>query len=136
MTPLRKSEVALYGHERAPARIPLIIKGENVPAGVENLFFQQTDLAQSIMNLTSSRHCTSDWKGDLLNAPVRTPRYIIHRRGDRRDMLSAFVGEKNLSVKLAGDKTRVLGKQRPEARDHDAILTEINRRRIAGSARD
>jgi len=128
MTPLTRWETQTYGYQRAPARVPLAIKGAGIENGEISDAFQQLDVVASIKNMVAGQHCRSDWQGEMLREPLHSPRYIVHRRGDRRDMLSAYVGDEDLGIKLDGDNTHVTEGRSVEGAD--AVVDYINRMRI------
>lgn len=130
LTPLRKAEVDLYGAAKATARIPLIIASGDAPAGVENRQFQQTDVFNSLQSMVSGRQCHSDWNGLLLGASSIAPKYILHRRGDNRDMVSVFTDSADYFVKLDGDQTRVVGKQPLAPNSRQLLVDKINALRL------
>jgi len=129
MTPLRKEELHQYGSVRAPARIPLIISFGKDVSYIETQPFQQTDLYASIINYTSKKSCTSKWQGDLFVTPSIPPEFIIHQRGDNRNIISIFWQDRNLRIKLNGDKTDVINAT-IEKKVRKELVDKINYERI------
>lgn len=129
MTPLKKAEVELYGQYKASAKVPLVIVDDQA-ASVEHRQFQQIDVFNSVRGLLTGQSCYSDWKGVLLGAENLPPRYIIHRRGDNRDMVSIFADQEDFLVKLDGDNTRVVSKQPAELASRQLLADKVNALRI------
>jgi Sulfatase len=106
MTPLRAEEIERFGRLKAPAYVPLIVVGGQFDKEVSHLPFQQVDIYNSIRSMVEGESCTSSWVGDLWrNVP---PDYILHKRGDRRYLLSVFSEKQDFEVKLAAEETAVL----------------------------
>jgi len=103
---------------------------------IENLPFQQVDLCNSVKNLISDKQCTSEWVGDLLALPRFHAQYIVYRHGDRRDLITVFYGDRELSIKLDGDKTRILNQGDLDNSIAELILNKINRERIVNQKKN
>ncbi len=130
MTPIDARERELMGALRAPAKVPFIVVGESAPER-ESGMYQQSDIYQAIKSRVTGEYCWSDWLGDLWQR--RPAKYILHRRGDRRNRLSVFVGDKDVVVKLAGDKTRVVKASDTLHSEQQAILNKIHSVRLRGA---
>jgi hypothetical protein len=130
MTPINARERRLMGTLRAPAKVPFIIVDKSTPER-ENGMYQQSDIYQAIKSKITGEYCSSDWLGDLWQR--RPAKYILHRRGDRRNRLSIFVGDKDVVVKLAGDKTRVVKAGATLHSEQQAILSKIHSVRLRSS---
>ncbi|NJA06062.1 LTA synthase family protein [Methylococcaceae bacterium WWC4] len=129
MTPLKKAEGERFGPFKASARVPLVLAGRGIPPGVEARPFQQIDVYHSLRGLIEGRQCHGDWIGDLLaGAP---PRFILHRRGDNRDMVSLFSEDADYLIKLDGDATRLAGKAPADPNLAREWLDKVNAARIA-----
>ncbi|WP_020485113.1 LTA synthase family protein [Methylomonas sp. MK1] len=131
MTPLKKAEVELYGQYKASAKVPLVIADGYQPASVENNQYQQIDVFNSLQGLIAGKQCYSDWNGVLFGAAKASPKYIIHRRGDNRDMVSVFGENDEFLVKLDGDNTRVISKLPAAQTIRQLLVDKINALRIA-----
>ncbi|MDX8129831.1 LTA synthase family protein [Methylomonas sp. OY6] len=131
MTPLKKAEVELYGQYKASAKVPLVIADGYQPASVENNQYQQIDVFNSLRGLVAGKQCYSDWNGVLFGAAKTSPKYIIHRRGDNRDMVSVFAENQEYLVKLDGDNTRVNSKLPAEQTVRQLLVEKVNALRIA-----
>ncbi|QSB00337.1 LTA synthase family protein [Methylomonas sp. EFPC1] len=131
MTPLKKAEVELYGQYKASAKVPLVIADGYQPASVENNQYQQIDVFNSLRGLVAGKQCYSDWNGVLFGAAKASPKYIIHRRGDNRDMVSIFAENEEYLVKLDGDNTRVNSKLPAEQTVRQLLVDKVNALRIA-----
>ena len=77
--------------------------------------YQQTDIYNGLLNMTSNISCSSSWHGDPINEPTATPEYIIHRRGDRRNLVTVLVDGVEYTVRLNGDDTDFMGASPPNA---------------------
>ncbi len=131
MLPFSREEIELFGWDRAPHRVPLVIV--NGIQDLEERPFQHVDIYNSIVNLTSDRICTSEWRGHLFGERI-PPRYIAMRRGDNRSNVSVLADDKHYTVRLKGDRTKLLG----EADDDLSaqITGRINALRISGLKRE
>jgi lipoteichoic acid synthase len=132
MTPLRLGEYKLYG-ESSTARVPLILadggrSGQRVIAKA----FQQTDLLPSLMSAFSGVRINSPFYGDFLTEPFRSPRYILHTRGDDRSLVSVFGHNAQATIKLKGDRTGIIA---GEVDDAEFVVTKINYDRITRGKR-
>ena len=130
MTPLKKGEIERYGIERAPAKVPLVVSFGGKTKDTENRLFQQIDLHSSIINYVSKKSCVSRWQGDLLSIPRTPADFIIHKRGDNRDIISIFFNEKNLRIKLNGDKTALTQGGDIKEEVGDILIKKINWERM------
>lgn len=129
MTPLKKAEVDNYGQFKAAAKVPLII-ADGGNAEVENNQYQQIDIFNSLQGLVSGKQCYSDWNGILLGEHKIPPKYIAHRRGDNRDIISIFTENEDFPVKLDGDDTRLAGNEPAEPSIRQMLIDKVNALRI------
>lgn len=121
--PLKKEEVSYFGELKASSVTPLIIAYKNIQKKILSNH-QQTDIYTTIKNLISNKTCTSQFHSDLLKKDSFC-KYIIHRRGDQRGIISVFTKDEQFNIKLHGDKTRSLnGKENKE------VIEKINYSRI------
>lgn len=130
MVPLRPDEVEQYGLAQAGAMIPLVIAGTAQRAAVVDRAVQQTDVFNSLRNYLSTRKCTSQWLGDLLRWPIVPARFLTHRRGDDRNVISVFEGADELRVLLDGDDTRIVSLGEVDPSVAKEVVSRINWRRI------
>jgi hypothetical protein len=130
MTPLKKAEIDNYGQFKAAARVPLII-ADGGNTNVENNQYQQIDVFNSLQGMVSGKQCYSDWNGILLGEHKTPPKYIAHRRGDNRDIISVFTENDDFQVKLDGDNTRLSGDQAADQTTRQMLINKINALRIA-----
>ncbi len=130
MTPLKKAEVEQYGQYKATAKVPLVIADGNRSAVAENGQYQQIDVFNSLQGMVTGRQCYSDWRGVLLGETKIPPRYIFHRRGDNRDMVSVFSDNEDFLIKLDGDETRVVSKLPLERAGRQLMVDKLNALRI------
>ena len=56
--------------------------------------------------------------------------YILHRRGDRRGIISVFKDNKTYNVKLDGDNTKILNPKGLSKKEIKTIINKINYERI------
>jgi len=117
MVPLKQGEVERFGPDRAAAAVPMIVSHGDTRQAVVDDLYSQSDIFNSIKNLTGTTLITSDWAGDLFHN--KPPKYVPHRRGDYRDIISVFTKDRDYRVKLDGDETRVLAA--------DAVSDEVKR---------
>lgn len=122
--PLRKEELKLLGEYSSSSLLPMIVSYKNKKELIKTQF-QQTDIFNSIKNLVSKEKCTSAWLGDFLSDNKINADFISHRRGDQRGVVSVFSKEKDFNIKLYGDKTHFISKEKD-----DLILDKINFSRI------
>ncbi|MGZ5027776.1 MAG: LTA synthase family protein [Methylobacter sp.] len=132
MTPLKKAEVDNYGQFKAAAKVPLII-ADGSHASVENNQYQQIDVFNSLQGMVSGQQCYTDWNGILLGDHKTPPKYIAHRRGDNRDIVSIFTENDDFLVKLDGDNTRLAGDRPADQTTREMLVGKINAVRIARS---
>jgi len=130
MTPLKKAEVDNYGQFKAAAKVPLII-ADGGNANIENNQYQQIDIFNSLQSMVSGKQCYSDWNGILLGEQKIPPKYIAHRRGDNRDIISIFTENEDFLIKLDGDNTRVAGNEAAEPSIKQMLVDKVNALRIA-----
>ena len=135
MRPLQHRESQQLGLLRAPASVPMIVVSdrlEGMPKGEVSQMFQQMDIYQAVKSMVTGEHCRSDWIGDIW---TQTPaRYVLHRRGDRRNYVSVFSEQGDWVLRLAGDNTRVVEAPAGAEAEADSILNTIHRvrgRRVA-----
>lgn len=130
MTPLKKAEGLVFGQRQASAKVPLVIIGAEPQATVEWRQFQQTDVFNSLQGMVSGQQCHSPWQGILWGEHQTPAQYILHRRGDNRDIISVFAEHDDYQVKLDGDQTRVIGQQVVTTDLQRILLEKINTLRI------
>lgn len=133
MTPLKKAEFDLFGQFKAAAKIPMVIADGGKKA-VENHQFQQIDIFNSLHGLVSGKQCFSEWNGVLLGEQNIPPKYIAHRRGDNRDIISVFTENKDYLIKLDGDNTQLIGNGPEDQSAQNTLVNKINALRISRQA--
>lgn len=131
MTPLKKAEIELFGDYKASARIPLIIADDRYAAEVDDHQFQQIDVFNTLRGTVAGRQCYSDWMGILWGDFKKPPEYIIHRRGDNRDMVSVFAEHEDYLLKLDGNDTRVYGTRPENIKIRQLLVDKLNTLRLA-----
>lgn len=127
MIPLKPSEIYTFGPSQAPARVPLIIVG-NEPAAEVHIPYQQIDVYNYIRSDISNIKCYSDWLGDIHS--LNPAKYIAHRRGDNRRVISIFQDEIDYSVELNGDHTRIISDKKIPEQLSKYLIDKINFTRI------
>lgn len=130
MTPLKKAEVDLFGPFKASAKVPLVIANGDEQPSVENDQYQQIDIFNSLKGLVTGKQCYSDWNGILLGESKIAPKYIAHRRGDNRDMISIFTENDDFLLKLDGDNTRMISQHPADPSIRQLLVEKINALRI------
>jgi lipoteichoic acid synthase len=129
MTPLRKAEIDKYGQFKAAAKVPLVI-ADGGNAQVEYNQYQQIDVFNSLLAQVTGRQCYSDWHGILLGEHKISPKYITHRRGDNRDIISVFTENEDFRIKMDGDDTRLIGDLPEYQSVRQILVNKINSLRI------
>jgi Sulfatase len=128
MTPLHEEEYRAHG-ERAFARIPLVVAGAVDMPKVVDAPFQQTDIGASIADLVGLDACTSEFTGHFLQSDPVPPKYVIHVRGDDRDRVDVYWGDRDVSgFHLDGDASGWLSDPPPDA-DDVAAWIDVHRDR-------
>lgn len=126
MLPIKKEEWELFG-DRAQALVPMIVADGTFSARKVQLPFQQLDVHSSVINYVSSQKCTSLWKGDFLNDPLKVPEYVLFVSGNNRDVVEVYTPEQTGQVKMNGDQTNFIQKIFPQK---EIIVDKINYERI------
>lgn len=127
MTPVQDKEINIFGVLGASARVPALVIGKNFAPRIDSAAYQQTDLYNGLVNMTSNARCSSEFLGDPINNPPVAADYIVHRRGDRRDLLSVFVNGEEYEIRLNGDETAFVAEKPNGA---EAIVDYVNTIRI------
>jgi len=128
MVPLKKEEIEVFGLLKALARIPMIVSYGDKKPSIVNEQYQQIDIFNYLKGLISNTQCYSNWTGDILAG--KPAKYIAHRRGDNRNIISIFSGEKNYLVVLDGDNTRLTTNEHTDIETQMSIIKKINAVRI------
>ncbi len=134
MVPLKTGETEAMGEYRAAARVPMVVSYGNRKQAVVAGLHQQADIYHSLVSLTSSQRVTSDWVGDIFNN--RPVKYVIHRRGDFRNIVSVFTENEDYLIKLDGDDTRVIGGEPGDDALEAAIVGRVNAARLLELAQE
>jgi lipoteichoic acid synthase len=130
MTPLHEEEYRAHG-ERAFARVPLVIAGAVDMPVVIDAPFQQTDIGPSIADLVGLEACTSAFAGHFLRNDPQPPKYVLHVRGDDRDRLDVYSGDRDVSAfHYDGDASGFSGDPPPDA---DEVAAWIDTHRYRGT---
>jgi phosphoglycerol transferase MdoB-like AlkP superfamily enzyme len=128
MVPLKPGEAERFGEERAAARVPLVVSYGNTKQAVRTGLYQQTDIFNSLKNLTCGTLSTSDWAGDIFaDQPAK---YVVFRRGDYRNHISVFTDAGDYTVKLDGEDTRIVQGAAPSETIGQELVARINAARI------
>ena len=122
--PLKNEEIKKFGLYRASSLVPAIVVYKNKKILIKENF-QQTDIYNTIKNHVFNKSCTSRWYGDFLSSEIKAPKYIFHRRGDQRGIISVFSKTNDFNVKLNGNKTRVINNK-----SNNEVINRINYIRI------
>jgi phosphoglycerol transferase MdoB-like AlkP superfamily enzyme len=130
MVPLMRSETTRFGDLRAASRVPLIVSYKNKKL-LNTHMHQQLDIYNSLQQLPEQQRCGTDWIGDIFLGAELTPKYVIHRRGDNRNIVSVFNQSNDYSVYLSGDDSYVKNeKGSVDSKTAQYILNRINSLRI------
>lgn len=133
MVPVRQKEVDQWGAFRATARIPGVIVSDQHLHTSDQQLFQQVDIQQGLVNLTSNQRCVTQWRGDAISIPPIHPKWIIHRRGDLRNKVSVFTQAHDYLIELNGDQTRDISlppNEHDQLNEAPNIIEHINWLRI------
>lgn len=122
--PLKNEEIKKFGQYKASSIIPAIAVYKDKKILIKENF-QQTDIYNTIKNHVFNESCISKWYGDFLNSEIKAPKYIFHRRGDQRGIISVFSNEIDFNVKLNGNMTKIINSNK-----NDEVINRINYIRI------
>ncbi|NOQ14330.1 MAG: sulfatase-like hydrolase/transferase [Methyloprofundus sp.] len=131
MVPLKNEEVELFGSLKASAKVPMIVSYGDKNHSIVNEQYQQIDIFNSLKGLVSNTQCSSNWTGDILSG--NPAQYIAHRRGDNRNIISVFSENKDYSIKLDGDNTRLTTND-TDIEIQELIIKKINAIRISSKS--
>lgn len=123
--PIKKEQIILYGEEKAPIFVPMIIASKLFGTKQIDQMFSQIDIYNTIKNLVSNKSCTSQYMGDMINIVENKPEFVFYRRGDSRDLVNIFSSDTIYTVKLNGDDTKIVNNQ-----NKIEIVNKINYERI------
>lgn len=127
MTPLSAQELARFG-DSALARTPFVVATQlPIAKGAVAGKFQQADIAPSVDELLGDRACRKIDQGTFLGLPPQPAQYIAHARGDRRNQIDIYFGDKQADIVLAGDQSQWIG---PKPDDWKQIMDGIALDRI------
>jgi len=126
--PLKNEEIKAFGMLKAASKVPMIVSYGDKNHSIENDPYQQIDIFNSLKGLVSSTQCYSNWTGDILGR--KPAKYIAHRRGGNRNIISVFSGEESFSVMLNGDDTRITTVDTVDKKTQETIIKKINAVRI------
>ncbi len=107
MMPVSDREQA-WGGRGTVARVPFVALGAGIRPGRVAAPFSQHDLRPSLQRLLQGRSCMRADEGDLFAAVPAPPAWILHVRGDERDVVDAYRTGDWTAVRLDGDETRVV----------------------------
>jgi lipoteichoic acid synthase len=130
MVPLKKKEIDSFGPLKVVAQIPMIVSYGGKKKSVVYEQYQQVDVFNSIKCLISNTQLYSDWLGDVFSYGKKAAKYILFRRGDSRNLISVFSGDKDFLIKLDGDNTHMRGNHSLDKVKRDLIVKKINYLRI------
>jgi hypothetical protein len=131
MTPILEEEYRQFG-ERAFARIPLIVVGATDLPNVVDGAFQQSDIPGSIAQVLGVDYCRSPFNGLLLTGAPRPAEYVVHVRGDDRNRVDVYFGDRVASYREDGDASNWTTSMLPPA--SEAVAAWIDAQRVTRSA--
>lgn len=128
--PVKQEAIDRFGIYKAPAMVPMIISyGDTIKKNVKEPF-QQTDIYHTLSSFIDGKIMTSNWIGNFSELKdIITPSYIVHKRADRRGVISVFNKEKTFNTLLDGDNTRLL-EENSDKETKNEIINKINNERI------
>ena len=128
--PVKQEAIDRFGIYKAPAMVPMIISyGDRIKKHIKESF-QQTDIYHTINSFIVGKITTSNWIGNFNSASnAINPSFIIHKRADRRGVISVFNDEKVYNVLLDGDNTSLL-EGNIDKKTTREIIDKINNERI------
>ncbi len=127
MTPVPADEFAKFG-ERSFARIPLIVAGAVDMPAVVGAPFQQADFPGSLAHLMGVEYCRSPFAGYFSDPKPLPAQYVVHARGDDRNRVDVYFGDRVGSYTEDGDASRWTSDARPD--DAAAIGAWIDSERV------
>lgn len=132
MKALSSGELEVLGHV-AHARIPMMIIGNELPPIDRSAVWAQSDLAPSLLALTTGQACGyPGWRN--LFAPPDPGRCVFHSRGDDRNLIEVYCESGGGTVRLAGDDSRFLAQSGLSFGQQNAVLLELARLRLMADA--
>ncbi|MHB8448312.1 MAG: LTA synthase family protein [Rudaea sp.] len=130
MTPISREEYAKFG-ERAFARIPLIVAGAVDMPKVVDAPFQQSDFPASVAHILGVDYCRTPFNGIFLDPQPAPARYVVQARGDNRNRVDIYYGDRVASYREDGDASAWIGAPPPDA---PAIAAWIDTQRLRNAA--
>lgn len=126
--PVKQEAIDKFGIYKASAMIPMIISyGDRLKKHITKPF-SQIDIYHSLVTYTTNKITVSNWIGNFIDPNLLiSPKYILHKRADRRGVISIFENKQVYNVMLGGDDTKFLNKTN---NDKQEILDKINYERI------
>ncbi|MDE1884296.1 MAG: LTA synthase family protein [Xanthomonadaceae bacterium] len=126
MTPISREEYAKFG-ERAFSRIPLIVAGAVDMPKVVDAPFQQSDFPASVAHILGVDYCRTPFKGIFLDPQPAPARYVVQARGDNRNRVDIYYGDRVASFMEDGDASAWIDAPPPDA---PSIAAWINSQRL------
>jgi hypothetical protein len=128
MTPFTRQELRRFGLS-ASALVPMVVaRAGDTAAVVYDDPVQQTDLLPSLSRVVNARACRDEAGGWFLGGPVSGAGFIVHARGDDRDLLYVRAQGTEGLVRVDGDDTRIEEGAFPDPQE---ILDRVNYMRVA-----
>jgi lipoteichoic acid synthase len=131
MTPVPADEFAKFG-ERSFARIPLIVAGAVDMPAVVDAAFQQSDFPASLAQLMGVEYCHGPFAGYFSAPNPVAAKYVVHARGDDRNRVDVYFGDRVGSYTEDGDASRWTSGDRPD--DAAAVGAWIDSERVRNAA--
>lgn len=133
MTPVTADQYERFG-PAARSIVPMVAAGlPETEQDDRRRLVQQTEIGPSLEWLVADRACFDEREANLFTpGPGTEERCVLHYRGDMRDRIDAFCGDRHGVIELNGDDTGVVSGEVPRAQ---SLIAEINRERIQRRAR-
>lgn len=130
MVPLRHKEIEKFGPVKSSAKVPLVVSYAGRQY-LDNQQYQQIDISNSLKGLITGAQHYSNWIGSIFDR--KPAKYIAHRRGDNRNIISIISGEEVATVMLDGNNTQITSAYPKSMQAKNEILNKINSVRIKQS---
>jgi hypothetical protein len=127
--PITKAEIDKFS-KKANMKVPMVVVSEVFNKNIIDKEFQQTDIYNSLKNFINSHKCTSKFYGDFLDKSLIFPKFIIHKRGDQRGVISVLYKKTIFDIYLNANNTKILNPNGLTNDEYNMIINKINYDRV------